>query len=278
MKTGIKTMKIGEIVKDSLSYPRLNKKNLLILGLFLFISNCCINIRHISSNNVSVAILALIGILIGILAYGYVYKVIKSTLDNDEKVPAFNDWNNLFINSIKVFIIGLVYYLPIVVFLIISIILYPSTFNSTLHYSNSPLQYIAFTFQSLIFQHTLVVPALLVNITHINYLGVFIILYLIVSIPIMLMAIAEMVNNNGKIGTAFELREILTKIGSMGWNNFVKWYILTGIIYLFFVQLLLFTEMSPILYFFIMPLVIIPYLYVYLARSVALVYMQINNP
>ena len=53
------------------------------------------------------------------------------------------------------------------------------------------------------------------------------IVYLIIIIPTIMMAIAHMADNNGEIGAAFRFREILNKIASLGWNNFIKWSVIT---------------------------------------------------
>lgn len=46
------------------------------------------------------------------------------------------------------------------------------------------------------------------------------------------MAIAHMANNDGKLGTAFKLHDILDKIGILGWKNLIKWYLTSGVVYL----------------------------------------------
>ena len=46
------------------------------------------------------------------------------------------------------------------------------------------------------------------------------------------MAIAHMANNDSKLGSAFNFRDILNKISTNGWINLIIWYIVTGIIFL----------------------------------------------
>jgi hypothetical protein len=100
------------------------------------------------------------------------------------------------------------------------------------------------------------------------------------------MALAHMANNENKLLTAFQFRELVQIIAIKGWGNFIIWYIVIGI--LFFI--LAFIIGAPIIIFTIiihtfirtiplhllqdelLSLLLFPYLYMYFGRSIALFY------
>jgi hypothetical protein len=113
-----------------------------------------------------------------------------------------------------------------------------------------------------------------------------------IIIPIVFIAVTNKAYYENKSSSAsifkiFKVREILEKISLKGWNNFTKWYIITAIIFLiinsiFMLLNALFGLIYPIyeplnftslLLDIIDALIITPYSYIFLARSVALFYM-----
>ncbi|GGL53267.1 DUF4013 domain-containing protein [Halocalculus aciditolerans] len=51
----------------------------------------------------------------GIVLAGYTLDVARSVLDSDPEMPAFEDWQRLFVDGLKVFLVGIVYGLPLLV-------------------------------------------------------------------------------------------------------------------------------------------------------------------
>jgi hypothetical protein len=106
------------------------------------------------------------------------------------------------------------------------------------------------------------------------------ILYLIIIIPIIAMSIANMANDDNELGSAFKFREIINKISTKGWKNLIIWYMVTGIIYLIIFETgnLITNIFSRLIYINIgtvlVSLILTPYLYMYLSRSVTLFYMS----
>ncbi|HEY0196424.1 MAG TPA: DUF4013 domain-containing protein, partial [Methanobacterium sp.] len=84
-------------------------------------------------------------------------------------------------------------------------------------------------------------------------------------------ALASMVYHN-KLSSAFRLKEIVGKIKEIGWVDYLIWYIIMLII----IWVVYFISSFSIFPFFIgivlVPLIISPYLSIFSARSVALVY------
>jgi hypothetical protein len=106
------------------------------------------------------------------------------------------------------------------------------------------------------------------------------ILYIIIILPIEIIAIADMANNDSKLSSAFRFHEIFDKISSNGWINLIIWYIVTGIIFLILLAVGgLITDIigritSPIVGTLLISLTVLPYLFMFLSRSVALFYMS----
>ena len=71
------------------------------------------------------------------------------------------------------------------------------------------------------------------------------VLCMIIIYPIIAMALAHMANNENKLLTAFQFRELVQIIAIKGWGNFIIWYIVIGI--LFFI--LAFIIGAPIIIF-----------------------------
>lgn len=121
-----------------------------------------------------------------------------------------------------------------------------------------------------------VVPAILIQAIQIPFISI---LYLIIIAPIVAMAIAHMANNDSKLKYAFKFREIIYKIGKIGWGNLIKWYIVNGIILMIIsfiiitiLPLLIKIDPSMDLFLAFITLILAPYIYLYLSRSIALVY------
>lgn len=87
-------MKIKKIIWDSMVYPFSNLKNVIILGIF--------------------CIIPIIGIP---FVFGYSFRVIESTLSSHNELPAFDELGEMFVDGLKVLLVGFVYIsLPIILF------------------------------------------------------------------------------------------------------------------------------------------------------------------
>jgi len=93
-------MKLSEILKDSLRYPLLEWKKILVLGIIILISGLS---QILGMSNIDlIVVLVGLGFLSGFLVNGYLYRILKSTLDGNEKLPKFNNWIEMFRDGIKV--------------------------------------------------------------------------------------------------------------------------------------------------------------------------------
>ena len=97
-----------------------------------------------------------------------------------------------------------------------------------------------------------------------------------------------MTYNENKLRYAFIFREIMEKIASIEWGKLITWYIVMGTTYFIYAAIIsviyyIFSLISPFFAGIVQSLIFIPYAYIFIARSVALIYMpenevRINNP
>lgn len=106
-------MDIGEIVKDSLKYPLSNWKSYLILGIIIVFTNLYADIGELIPDSRLISALKIIGFIIGLFIYGYMFKIIKSSLGSINELPEFNGLVKIFIDGLKVVIAVIVYLIPV---------------------------------------------------------------------------------------------------------------------------------------------------------------------
>ena len=254
-------MDIDYIVKDSLKYPFSDWKKILILGIiyiFSTIDGAKDIVSLLSITNVTVLwFLLIMGPIIGCFVYGYLFRIVKSSVIDVAELPEFNEWFDMFKDGIKIFIISFFYAIPAILILVLAVLFNPSILTKI---SSNPLSLT----QILIQQNGIV--------------GFIASLYIIIIIPIGLMAIAHMAYNNSKLGAAIRFREILNKIKIIGWTNLIEWYLVIGFIFLILNAIgivipAIFISISYILNI-VIELTLIPYLSMYFFRSLALFYKE----
>ncbi|KUK74449.1 MULTISPECIES: DUF4013 domain-containing protein [Methanobacterium] len=200
----------------------------------------------------------------------------KSSINNANKPPKFDQWKIMFIDGIKVSIVNIIYLIPVILIAIVFLAINPLNIvpiikiieyypNNVFSMLNDMLWYLKTGFVVLMLLYT----------------------YMIIIYPFINIAVAYMAYNDSKLKTAFKFREILHKISTIGWKNFTLWYIVIKILFLtisyagsfilFYAAVILrngfgihITPIMPILTF----LIIAPYLSMYFVRSVALFYMS----
>lgn len=262
-------MEMREIVKDSVRYPFSDWKKLLILGIIIV----CSGISGIAvllgiKNVVFVYLLVIIGVIIGFLANGYLFRIIKSSLVGVAELPKFNDWSDLFVDGFKLNIIVIIYEIPVI---LIMLVFSGLAFISILGGVGTN----QFSVASVISD---------AGIECLKTVGTgawatIAIVYMTVIYPVLLMAITNMANNDSKFSAAFKFREISNKITNIGWGNLIEWYITIGIIYYIITAaislfiLSIFNFHTSILGTILTSLIVTPYLSMYFYRAVALFYM-----
>ena len=256
-------MNVGEIIENALRYPLLDLKKFLIFGIIVLISNLYTDFISSSGNAGIKLILALLGLLLTVVILGYEFRILESKLAGFNEIPELNNWLEMFVDGLRFVIVGIVYVIPLVLILAIGGLFFGLVFgvlgaNFSAH------------------SH--------VMILYIGILILIVILYAIITYPIILMSLANMANDNDKdIGAAFKLSEIFNRISNIGWGNLIIWYIITGIIYLILAILGLaimgiFTFIHlKIVGQVIYPLFVLSFMLIFIYRSAALFYM-LGNP
>lgn len=164
-------MNIRQISIDSLKYPFTSSK---LFVLFL------LNLGYLL-------------IIPGIIAGGYVIRIIESTLEGSEELPEFTDLKKLLIDGLKYIVVAVIYGIPV---LIVSAVIWGLMTN----------------------------PDTAMNITTI----VSLILGFLIDI-ILLMALANMVQKK-TIKGAFQFKRIFSLIKCVSWKKYLTFLIIYTII------------------------------------------------
>jgi hypothetical protein len=223
-------MDIGEIISDAIKYPSSKWTTLLILGVIMIIP------------------------IVNFIGLGYLFRIIKATFAGIDEIPEFDEVGELFIDGLKILIVGLIYAIPVV---IIGLIF---TFILSLGYQGTTTSYGTFaltTYDSL----AIVAGSL-----------VYLILAIIVGL-IEFMAIANMALYEGELGAAFKFGEVMDRIAMIGWGKYLGWYIvmvlLGAVTYAIAIGISVLTFGIGII---VAILLIYPYFAMFGARSLALLF------
>lgn len=109
----------------------------------------------------------------------------------------------MFIDGIKVLIVNFIYLIPVILIIISSSI-----------YSASDLRIILTSFSNLNLD-------LWSNAGHLLFIPLIIaFLYLIMIIPVILMSVANMASNNGKLSAAFKFEQIIINVSKLSWDRY----------------------------------------------------------
>jgi hypothetical protein len=170
---------IGEIIGDAVKYPISDWKKLLTLGILL-----------------------LLGFVIipAFLALGYVFRVLKATIAGFNELPEFDEWGEMLIDGLKVFVVTIAY------MIIPLIIMLAGVFTGLYGYGLGVTD-----------------PTLLLQAG-----GGLVIIGVIVAIIfglLLTIALAHMAFHDSDLGAAFRIREILDVISDIGWVDYIIWYI-----------------------------------------------------
>ena len=220
-------MDIGEIISDSIKYPSSNWGKVLILGVIMIASILIVPV---------------------FLLIGYLFRIIKATLAGLDELPEFDEIGEMFVDGLKVFVVGIVYSIPVIIISIIIGALLGSTNSASL--SLNPYMIWAVV---------------------LGY-AVYIIVAAIIGL-IEVIAIANMAYYDGDLGAAFRFGEVLDHIARIGWGKYIVTYIVIAIVaFIGFLigMLTLFILIGIIL----LPLVIAPYVYMFGARAIALLFID----
>ena len=171
-------MDIGDIISDAIKYPMENWSKIIILGVILIIP------------------------IVNFIGLGYLFRIIKATFAGIDETPDFDEVGELFIDGLKILIVGIVYFIPVAIIAIIIgalLSLSPATTTGTVT---------GFDMFSLALGYS-----------------IYIIVAIIVGL-IEVMAIANMALYEGELGAAFKFSEVTDRIAMIGWGKYIGWYII----------------------------------------------------
>lgn len=270
----LKFMTIRLIIEDSLRYPFSDWKKILILGILLLIFSSNIlgyavttlftvflNISDVGNLivgdmffGIAQVLFDLIGILILFFIFGYYFRIIQSSLNGASDLPQFKNWVEMFEDGIKVYVVFIVYLIPIVLFTLIS---------GSLTIFDYPAPISQFTSFLWIF-----INSVFAN----DWIIVLLTLYLFIIIPVSYVAVTNMVNDNGKLSSGFRFREIFSKITSLGLKRIITFYMaaLIPISLISYITIVFGTDVT----YLPINLIIAPYLSMFIYRLLALLYIS----
>lgn len=182
----VKKMDIGEIISDSIKYPSSNWGKVLILGVIMIASILIVPI---------------------FLLMGYLFRIIKATLAGLDELPEFDEIGDMFIDGLKIFIVGIVYAIPVVILGLIVSLIFGSAASATTATNISTGMFYALIIGNLIY----------------------VIIGLIVGL-IAIIGIANMAYYDGDLGAAFRFSDILDYISRIGWGKYIAIYIIVALI------------------------------------------------
>lgn len=219
-------MDIGEIYSDAIRYPSSDWKKVIILGLLSIISFLIVPI---------------------FLVLGYVFRALKASIAGSDELPEFDEWGDMLVDGLKIFIVQFVYFLIPAIIMIIGI---GGSIAVTDFTTGDP------TASMAILGGTTIIAIILAII-----LGL-----------IAIIAIANMAYYDSELGAAFRFSEVLERISQIGWVDYIIWYVVlmvVGAVGGFIASIL---SIIPILGSIIAILVVYPYLSLVYSRALALLF------
>ena len=232
-------MDIGDVISDSLRYPTSDWSKLVIVGVLFLISFLIIPL---------------------FLVLGYMFRVIKASLAGVEELPAFEEWVEMLLEGIKLFLVYIIYSLPAIIIAIISFISLWSSLTSLTYITQANGTTVTPDMFFALFGGTALIGLIIAG------------LYTLVIYPIMAVAIGNMAYYNGEFSSAFRFNEILSIISQIGWVDLIIWYIvliMVGIAIGFIISII---AIIPIIGWIFLIFIVYPYFYLFYARAVAWLY------
>jgi hypothetical protein len=230
---------IGDVISDSMRYPTTNWNRVVGLGLLFLVSFLIIPL---------------------FFALGYLFRVIKASLAGSEELPEFEEWGEMFVEGLKVFLVYILYLLPAIIIGIYSLVVLFSALYSLTYLNPSVTPMTNPTIISSILGGSVIFGILFSSI------------YSIVVLPILAVALGNMAFYDGEFGSAFRFSEILSTISQIGWVDLLIWYIVVGVVYFVIIFLGGLLNLIPLLGSLILIIIIYPYSYLFISRAVAWIY------
>jgi hypothetical protein len=186
-------------------------------------------------------------VIIGILFVpGYMLRALKATLAGSDELPEFGDWGEMVVDSLKLIIVSIVYSI------IPAIVIFIGILGSAASIQN--------------------LGSLMSPMAAFGLIGGVVLIGIILEIIFglaLIMAIANMALYDSELGAAFRFSEILDLIKSIGWVDYIIWFvvmIIIGIVIGIIASILNVLIIGILL----TPLIVLPYAYLIYSRALGL--------
>lgn len=262
-----KLMTIGSILEDAVRYPFSDWKKILILGILTLVMGIYPLINEMGLGNEPLFLAYLFfSFIIGIFVSGYVFRIIKTSLNDVHVLPNFNLWIEMFKDGLRVFVVTVVYLIPAV-----AILMYHGSSSLAIFgvLNSTPNGIFMIFVKDLIHAYFSGRIGIFISIENIWY-WIFS-LYCFITIFIYAIAISNMAKNKSKLMGAFNVDEIFKKITEIGLKKIILFYIITIIPYT-----TVYLLMDYISGYILICLIALPYLYMFSSRLIALLYKNNN--
>jgi hypothetical protein len=272
-------MELDQILSGSLGYAKSSWSKVAMLGAILIVAFILMFagmfVASLINNFIVSILIFLVLVVIALLAefvyYGYLFRVIKASLAGINELPSFDEFPGMLIDGLKVWVVRLIYSIIAgillgivwVIYFVLSMIVgmasLASTFYSYSYYTDPTAMIGVFvTYWAIMI---LAIIAMLVT------LAIAILFAIVIPMGIANMAL------KGSIGAAFSISDIKERISNIRWGKAILW-----IVALYFIAVIaMYVSMVTILLFvgvILVPLIILPYLSIFYARSVALLFEE----
>lgn len=237
-------MDIGDIIGDAIKYPVQDLKKFIIFVVIVIIS-------MILSGRVGL-IGSIIGLIVSFIASGYMLRTIKASIAGSDELPEFNEWGEMIIEGLKVFLVYLIYFIPAI---IIMIVLAAPAITAAAYLSTG------ISIEGISGLIGLAFVGIIVSAIYAIFIGG----------PLSILGIANMAYYDGEFSAAFRFSEIRDHISRIGLTDFIIWYIvmiISGIV----------AAIIGIILLGVGLFITLPYYYLYFTRSLALMFTATEQP
>ena len=271
-------MDFGKLYKDALTYPASDIEKLLIIGIFFIIIGI-VNILSVFGLNYPIlrgsATMLVISIILGIIISGYMVTIVKSTLNKSDELPAFN-WGEMIVMGVKYVVLKIVYFIiPAIITLIVALVsgLFGST-NDLLH------QIMPMIINKTVNQTTVNIAYSSVSPEVATAFGTSLAITLVVGIILFiifeilsLVGVCRMAKTDSLV-EGISMGEVCKDISSIGWLNYIAWFIIFVIITAILMIISGLISAIPFIGLIIAALIISPYISIYTGRALGLMYLD----
>ena len=211
-------------------------------------------------------LLLIISLIIFPLILGYSVWIYRG----ERPAPALHHWGTMFIDGLKLLVVSLIYAIPIILLAIVAFLPFVSALVTSGAISADFASMTSEQTNLWITSHPEILSAAL-------FMAVLLLVTVIVAIVITIFSFIGIVRfaRTGKIREGFNFSEILSRIGRIGWLNYLAALIVIGIISIIFWLLLHVFALIPVIgkaVFVIVSLVLYPPFILFVTRYAALVY------